>query len=402
VAWSMPDCDRFLSRAKHRRRFGAPSSNANSMKSGRSPNAFTLVELAVARAGKRSAFTLVELLVVIAIIGILIALLLPAIQAAREAARRTQCSNNIKQLALGCWNFQSANRRFPAGVANCAAGPGGSGSKTEQCMGWGGLSLPFLDDKSMYNSLLAALQTTNFNDINWSSNPAAHQLALNAMPIFSCPSDTMENPNDSYDVSGGKSNYVGCSGTWGAFKADASAASSWANLLPNDLLKENKPAPNYTDPSSGGRFYLGMSNGVFGFTAVQLGFTRTCSVKDITDGTSKTIMLGERDGSDNEAGKAIDSQWNGGYDAGIWIGPASGDRPVSVLGDVGQDPPQQLQTRDANLKKIGGESIPSPHGFSSLHRGAVNFAMADGSVTSLSPSIDPKVYKAMGTRADGD
>src|SRR5262245_5085793 len=100
------------------------------------------------------AFTLVELLVVIAIIGILIALLLPAIQAAREAARRAQCGNNIKQLALACWNFQSANKRFPAGVANCASNNPGGHSKTSQCIGWGGLSLPYLDDKTMYNALL--------------------------------------------------------------------------------------------------------------------------------------------------------------------------------------------------------------------------------------------------------
>jgi prepilin-type N-terminal cleavage/methylation domain-containing protein/prepilin-type processing-associated H-X9-DG protein len=354
----------------------------------------------------RSAFTLVELLVVIAIIGILIALLLPAIQAAREAARRAQCSNNIKQLALGCWNFQSANKRFPAGVANCATlNP--VGKKTSQCMGWGGLSLPYLDDKSMYNSLLGAMQTTNFNSINWKTDNggAAYPLAQMAMRIFSCPSDTMESPNPVYsnDALGGKSNYIGCAGTWGAFKADASSSSGWASLVPNDLLKENKPAPNYFD--SGNGFYLGMSNGVFGFTAVNAGLTRTCSLKDITDGTSKTIMIGERDGSDNDPnpnGGTLSPDWNGGYDAGLWIGPSGGDRPVSVLGNVGQDPPNQLQSRDSNVKKVGGENYAVPHGFSSLHRGAVNFAMADGSITALNPSIDPKVYKAMGTRADGD
>src|SRR5262245_51689447 len=99
---------------------------------------------------ERRGFTLVELLVVIAIIGILIALLLPAIQAAREAARRAQCGNNLKQLALACMNHHSARKAFPAGVANCASPGGTNGSKTEACMGWGGLILPYMDDKTMW------------------------------------------------------------------------------------------------------------------------------------------------------------------------------------------------------------------------------------------------------------
>jgi prepilin-type processing-associated H-X9-DG protein len=73
-----------------------------------------------------------------------------------------------------------------------------------------------------------------------------------------------------------------------------------------------------------------------------------------------------------------------------------------VLANVGQDPPQTLQSTDKNAITDRGDGYNVPRGFASLHRGAVNFAMADGSVTTLSPSIDPKVYKALGTRADGD
>src|SRR5262249_34553167 len=288
---------------------------------------------------------------------------------------------------------------------NCAHSTNQSlGSKTEACMGWGGLILPYLDDKTMWEALKQAMGVTDFNHMNWHS---AAQVAQTPMPIFMCPSDTMGNINNNYGgggSAGGKSNYVGCGGTWGAFKADATAASSWANLVPNDLAPNNqpgehKPTPNWTDPSSGGQFYFGMSNGVFGITAVQSGLTKACSVKDITDGTSKTILLGERDGSDNGDDYP---KWNGGYDAAYWIGPERGDYPVSVLGDVGQDPPQVLQSNNANAKKIGGDNFSVPRGFSSLHRGSINFAMADGSVTRLSPNIDPKVYRAMGTRASGD
>jgi len=148
-----------------------------------------------ASATARAAFTLVELLVVIAIIGILIALLLPAIQAAREAARRAQCGNNLKQLALGCMNHHSARKAFPACVANCASPNSSNGSKTEACMGWGGLILPYLDDKTMWLALKQQLNITDFNHMNWKS---ALQLAQTPMPSFVCPSDTMESINPNY------------------------------------------------------------------------------------------------------------------------------------------------------------------------------------------------------------
>ena len=345
-----------------------------------------------------SAFTLVELLVVIAIIGILIALLLPAIQAAREAARRAQCANNCKQLALACMNHHSARKAFPAGVANCASPNSSNGSKTEACMGWGGLILPYMDDKTMWEALKQATGKVNFNDFSWKN---ALQVAQTPMPTFMCPSDTMGPINDNYgggSAAGGKSNYVGCAGTWGAFKCDKIVSSTNWSDLPNDFMKVTKPAPNYFD--SGNPFYFGMTNGVFGETAVQAGLTKACSVKDIPDGTSKTILLGERDGSDNGSDYP---KWNGGYDAGLWIGPERGDYPTSVLGNAGQDPPQVLQSNDINAKADRGDGYKVPRGFASVHRGgAINFAMADGHVTTLSATIDPKVYKALGTRADGD
>jgi prepilin-type N-terminal cleavage/methylation domain-containing protein/prepilin-type processing-associated H-X9-DG protein len=355
------------------------------------------------------AFTLVELLVVIAIIGLLIALLLPAIQSAREAARRAQCKTNLRQLGIACSNFASANKRFPAGVANCL-GLNGVGSKTAQCMGWGGLCLPYMEDKIMCDALLKALNAQNFNNINWTSTAESYELARRGMPIFVCPSDPMGLGGDGQGhlyvntayshADAGKSNYVGCAGTWGAFKDDAQAAGqnpSWGVYVPNDYVNaRGRQAVNIYDGTNG--FYMGMSNGIFGTTAVLAGLTKTCRSSDITDGLSKTFMLGERDGSDNHKGG---NAWNGGYDAGLWLGPSVGDQPVSVLGNAGEDPPQTLQNNDPNAKSLGGGDAV-PFGFGSVHNGSIHFCMADGSVQIYTTSIDNKTYRALGTRNYAD
>ena len=111
---------------------------------------FTLIELPVVRERKRSAFTLIELLVVIAIIAIQIALLLPAVQQAREAARRTQCRNNLHQLGLALHNYHDTHNCFPFGFIPASVGYNGLvGSGTT----WGAMCLPFLDEFAVYNSL---------------------------------------------------------------------------------------------------------------------------------------------------------------------------------------------------------------------------------------------------------
>src|SRR5438105_1065208 len=97
--------------------------------------------------GKKHAFTLVELLVVIAIIGVLVALLLPAIQAARESARRAQCKNNLKQIGLALHNHESARRAFPPGYISNSATKNGPG--TGPGWGWGAYILPYLEESSL-------------------------------------------------------------------------------------------------------------------------------------------------------------------------------------------------------------------------------------------------------------
>ncbi len=131
---------------------------------------------------RRPAFTLVELLVVIAIIGILVALLLPAIQAAREAARRSQCSNNLKQLGLGFQNFASANGGFPARRYSSA---------TEGVTGWGTLILPYIEEQALADKY------------NWNYDyydPVNKSVVETKITAFICPSVDRPDPIQSSGV----------------------------------------------------------------------------------------------------------------------------------------------------------------------------------------------------------
>src|SRR5436853_4867673 len=157
---------------------------------------------------RRQAVKLIGLLVVIAIIGILLALLLPAIQSVRESASRTQCQNNLKQIGLACHSYHTSFKRFPAGYAskaNTLDGPGlGPG------WGWAAHILPYLEQTDLYN------QITFGKDIADPANAVVRQTRL---PIFICPSDTYSPPTFTVKDAGGKSlcdvafgNYVGMAG----------------------------------------------------------------------------------------------------------------------------------------------------------------------------------------------
>ena len=146
----------------------------------------------------RKAFTLVELLVVITIIGILIALLLPAVQAAREAARRTQCSNNLKQVGLAAHNFQNMNRRFPPGFLG-ALSPATDPSNNAQYAGSLVYLLPFMEFNNIWDPLDKEMATSGGSisvtdnakaGVGFPSRPTPWSMAQMRIGTFTCPSDT--------------------------------------------------------------------------------------------------------------------------------------------------------------------------------------------------------------------
>ncbi|HUY92100.1 MAG TPA: DUF1559 domain-containing protein [Pirellulales bacterium] len=305
----------------------------------------------------RRAFTLVELLVVIAIIGLLVALLLPAVQAARESARRSQCSNNLKQIALAAQNYHDAMRSFPPGYCASVAYVDGA---TDTTMGWGWAAfiLPYMEQGAVYEGVNFGLP------IEHPLNARAIQTPISA---YVCPSDIApQTPYAVPDASGnvialsGVTSYVGCIGS------DESAVS---------------------DKTGTGVFYRNSA-------------TR---MADIVDGTSTTILVGEK------AWANAQGIWPGAINRGVLVRGALNPCQPLVAGMF--YPASALVVSHAHLNNalIDGDGSAGMDDFSSMHVYGSYFAFADGSVR-FYPSIandqangdyyaDSLIFQALGTRA---
>ncbi|NBV44220.1 MAG: DUF1559 domain-containing protein [Planctomycetia bacterium] len=284
----------------------------------------------------RRGFTLVELLVVIAIIGTLVGLLLPAVQSAREAARRSQCSNNLKQLALGIHNHESSQRTLPSGWVYTDT------RANAESWSWGALLLPAVEQAPLHAQLRVA-----------QGNLAAHLLSSQWQPVttgvqtvigtFLCPSDTglqgglvhndrRFNGGIGYTArpyTPGASNYVGVAGHYVVTDADR---------------------------ANSGLFY--------GNSRVRMA--------QIIDGTSKTAMLGERDTRNCRGGA-----WAG-------IRNPQGTAARGIWTAVGHS---RAKLNESALP-WDNDPLGCGQGFSSLHPGGASFAAADGSVRFITDDID--------------
>jgi prepilin-type N-terminal cleavage/methylation domain-containing protein len=333
----------------------------------------------------REGFTLVELLVVIAIIGILVALLLPAVQAAREAARRNQCVNNLKQLSLGALNHESAQKQFPSsGMGGGWVGDPNYGYGRKQPGGVLFNVLPFIEEQTLHDVGMG---------VGTSSSDATRKALFaqrdqQVIKTMVCPSRRNGGPytlskgftNSASSTLGFRGDYAGNIGDGddGVFPGGPGAISD--TDLPN--------WESYQIPNVYGKFSI-YATGVFTYWS----FNR---LKSITDGLSKTYCFGEKwiptDAYENGASGGDDAVANEGMDRDNlrW---ARGDHTITVpvTKNLSAKPPMP----DTAIGDYDGN-------FGGPHAGVVLMGMCDGSVHGISFDIDPIIHGRLGNRKDGE
>ncbi len=334
-------------------------------------------------------FTLVELLVVIAIIGILVALLLPAVQAAREAARRSSCTNSLRQLGLGCLNYASTNSdALPPGFA------GWEFDEQRRQPRWNFTKrslftyiLPYIEQQNIYDQIDFAYEN--------SSSPYDDPAKTIIIPTYICASWDVEpirsTSEDGQGIGsstayayqhGALVTYAGCSGADAATIESLSGPAQYTQQDINNLRISTPYGPVYRN----GAFTLNviepMPNRFFGKETAR-------KLRQITDGTSNSLMIGEFVDTECETfGNCQERPW---YNRPWYLGGfQNAPYHMKVL----------LNQPNSKLDKFSAPIVQRP--FSSLHPGIVQFVNCDGSVSSISDDIDFLTYLGLGTVNGGE
>ena len=310
---------------------------------------------------KSRAFTLVELLVVITIIGILIALLLPAVQAAREAARRTQCSNNLKQLGLACLSHEQSHGFFPSGGWGASwTGDRNRGAGKTQPGGWVYSILPFIEQEGVYQLGLGGM---------WGDS-----LQLAQMPVATMNCPTRRAPG----LFAGR--YQGQPPqARGDYAANIGDSQNVTIMGPSSLAE----AASY----NWGQWTTPEITGVV--------FIRSeVTMAMVTDGTSNTYCLGE---------KNVDPDYyllgqDNGDDSPMYVALQEDVLRSGGYVNPGSNPP--TYTYWPPVQDTPGANTYADY-FGSAHAGSCNFVLCDGSVRSISYSIDPEIHRRLCNRQDG-
>jgi prepilin-type N-terminal cleavage/methylation domain-containing protein len=332
---------------------------------------------------QNSGFTLVELLVVIAIIGVLVALLLPAIQAAREAARRSQCSNQLRQIALAFQLHHDAHQFFPSGGwGHRWTGDPDAGFGRKQPGSWAYNCLPFLEAQALHGlgagttgaaPKRAALAKIGETPVETFYCPSRRSAAAYPHLAASSPSQII---NATASPNGlARSDYAANLGPrisahnvqWGSGPTSLLQAENDRGFLENTL--RTKATTPFEE--------------IHGIV-----YQRSeINVKHITDGLSNTFLVGEKNvNPDNYLGSRSESDRDLGDDQGAWIGD---DLDVHRFTDADALPaPDQ-------------PGLPQPTSFGSAHPTGFLMSMCDGSTRMLSYDVDPLTYQHQGDREDG-
>jgi prepilin-type N-terminal cleavage/methylation domain-containing protein/prepilin-type processing-associated H-X9-DG protein len=286
----------------------------------------------------RRAFTLIEVLVVIAIIGTLVALLLPAVQSSREASRRLQCTNNLRQVGLALLNYESSHKHFPAGYVSQFDS---SGNDTGPGWGWASMILPQMEEMPIHNVIHFDLAIEH----------PMNGVRVAVIPSYLCPTENLRQ-------------------VWQAKRPDGTPICEVAESNYVAMFGTTEPGVD-----GDGMFYRNSNT----------------ALRDITDGASKTIAVGERT---HQLGRAT------------WVGSVT--NAILFAEDDNTQAQAIPETGAGMCLGHAGEGIgPGGSGgdvnqFYSLHGEGANFLFADGHVTFLLSTMDYPTYLALATRAGSE
>jgi prepilin-type N-terminal cleavage/methylation domain-containing protein len=312
--------------------------------------------LSICRSPRLPGFTLVELLVVIAIIGVLVALLLPAIQAAREAARRTSCNNNLRQATLAAINYQSAKTYFPSATTNVGLAP-----TSTTTYSFVASILPYMEE--------ASLRELVNMDVEW-DDPQNQKARETPLPALKCPTQDPVEPM-----------YIHLPGVSGSLEDSDLAVHYTAVMGAKDSGCPQPSSSQYlldcTINTSAGHVAI---NGIMYYDTP----TKLCRTKpkDITDGLSKTFLLGEQ-------------SWDAGFHRSWIVGRQGG------IVYCGNNVRYTILTA-ARRPAPGSTAIQveaNDTSFGSKHPGGVHFSNADGSVKFVSENTSIEILRAAASRA---